>query len=65
MDKRLAVHLNAERHIVGTLRGYDQFMNVVLEECEEVVSESHSNAIGIVVVRGNSIVDFRCLDPLT
>ena len=64
MDKRLDVHLNADRHIIGTLRGYDQFMNLVLDECEEVVSASHSNAIGIVVVRGNSVVDFSCLDPL-
>jgi small nuclear ribonucleoprotein G len=31
----LPVQLNGTRKVVGTLRGYDQFMNVVLENAIE------------------------------
>jgi hypothetical protein len=31
MDKLLSIKLNANRHVQGTLRGFDQFMNLVLE----------------------------------
>ena len=37
MDKRLSVKLNAKRTVVGVLRGFDQFMNLVLDETEEHV----------------------------
>mmetsp|Transcript_36667 Transcript_36667/g.72116 ORF Transcript_36667/g.72116 Transcript_36667/m.72116 type:complete len:86 (-) Transcript_36667:245-502(-) len=62
MEKRLSVRLNANRHVVGVLRGYDQFMNIVLDNTVEVVSESESNEIGMCVIRGNTIVLWECLD---
>jgi small nuclear ribonucleoprotein G len=57
-DKRLKVCLNGKRTITGTLRGYDAFLNVVLEEVE---SES-GEYLGQVVIRGNSIIQFEGLD---
>jgi hypothetical protein len=30
-----AVALNGNRRVIGVLRGFDQFMNVVLENCVE------------------------------
>lgn len=72
MDKTISLHLNKGRTVSGTLRGYDQFMNVVLADAVEEVSSSESKNIGMVVslennifwkfnsffqvVRGNSIV---------
>ena len=64
MEKRLSVKLNAGRKVVGTLRGFDQFMNLVLSETVEVVSATERNEIGTTVVRGNSIVQMECLDRL-
>ena len=32
MDKRLAVALNGGRAVEGVLRGYDQFLNLVLDQ---------------------------------
>lgn len=64
MDKRLAIKLNGNRTVNGTLRGFDQFMNLVLDETVEVASASESNNIGMVVIRGNSIVMIEALEKL-
>lgn len=41
------VKLNANRHVVGVLRGYDAFMNLVLDETVEQGQEKHN--LGMVV----------------
>ncbi|CCI46590.1 hypothetical protein ABG067_003132 [Albugo candida] len=64
MDKRLSLKLNGNRKVSGVLRGYDQFMNVTLDEAIEEVSTTENNKIGMVVIRGNSIVQFECLEKL-
>lgn len=64
MDKRLAIKLNGNRTIIGTLRGFDQFMNLVLDETVEQVSATEQNSIGMVVIRGNSIVMIEALEKL-
>merc|ERR1712216_322897 len=48
MDKKLALRLNAGRRVTGVLRGFDQFMNLVLDETIEEVSASERNEIGMV-----------------
>jgi small nuclear ribonucleoprotein G len=64
MDKRLDIRINADRRIVGVLRGYDQFMNLVLEDCNEINKIQEKNPIGTVMIRGNSIVLWECLDKI-
>ena len=64
MDKKLALKLNGSRHITGKLRGFDQFMNLVLDETVEHVSATERNDIGMVVLRGNSIVTIEALEKL-
>lgn len=55
--------MNGSRKVVGTLRGYDAFLNVVMEEAiDETVENSPS--IGTIVVRGNSIVQFESLERI-
>jgi small nuclear ribonucleoprotein G len=56
-----SVKLNGKRHITGVLRGYDPFMNLVMEETVEEISPTERNSLGIVVIRGNSI---DMLEPL-
>jgi len=62
MDKPLSLKLVAQRHIKGTLRGFDQFMNMVLENTEEIISDKEKNDLGMVVVRGNAIVMMECME---
>jgi len=64
MDKTLAVKLNGSRKVIGILRGYDQFMNLVLENTVEEVSGSERNEIGMVVIRGNSVVMMEPLEKV-
>jgi small nuclear ribonucleoprotein G len=56
------VKLNANRTVTGVLRGYDQFMNIVLDHGVEHVSKTEKKEIGMVVVRGNSISMMECID---
>ena len=63
MDKRLDISLNANRKVVGVLRGYDQFMNLVLEDSQETVGKEKLQ-IGTVMIRGNSIILWECLDKI-
>ena len=43
-----AVKLNANRAVVGTLRGFDQFMNLVIDNTVEL-NGNERNDIGMVV----------------
>lgn len=54
--------MNGNRKIVGTLRGYDAFLNVVLEEAENV---ENGNYMGTIVIRGNSIIQFEGMERVT
>ena len=74
----MALRLNANRKVLGVLRGFgarargasaratdappDQFMNLVLEDADEVVSESEVRRLGVIVVRGSSILQLECLE---
>lgn len=58
--KRLTVSLNAGRVVSGTLRGFDQFSNIVLDAA---VDERAKTDIGMVVIRGASISTLEALEP--
>ncbi|CAK0780734.1 hypothetical protein CVIRNUC_005156 [Coccomyxa viridis] len=59
LDKRLLVQLRDGRKIVGTLRSFDQFANLVLEGAvERIISGSlyAEDPLGLYVVRGENVV---------
>jgi len=62
MDKRLKLSLNGNRKVVGTLRGYDAFLNVVLENA--ISSGGEGESIGTIVIRGNSIIQFESVERI-
>ncbi|KAI9558641.1 probable small nuclear ribonucleoprotein G [Daphnia magna] len=64
MDKRMSLKLNGGRNIVGILRGFDPFMNLVIDETVEEVKDGTKNNIGMVVVRGNSIIMLEALERI-
>ena len=45
----ISVKLNGNRTVIGILRGFDPFMNLVLDEALEDVSPTQKNNIGMVV----------------
>ncbi|GJJ68630.1 small nuclear ribonucleoprotein G [Entomortierella parvispora] len=64
MDKHVFVQLNGARKVTGVLRGFDPFMNLVLDEAVEEVSPTEKKQIGMVVLRGNSVVVLEALDRI-
>lgn len=49
MDKKLSLKLNGGRCVQGILRGFDPFMNVVVDEAQELCKDGKKNEIGMVV----------------
>lgn len=50
LDKTISLQLNKGRKVSGTLRGYDQFMNLVLGNAVEEISQGNQvKNIGMVV----------------
>merc|ERR1712180_29876 len=64
MDKKLSLKLNGNRTVVGILRGFDPFMNLVVEDAVEETGAQVKNNIGMVVIRGNSVVLMEALDRI-
>ena len=64
MEKRVSLKLNASRTVSGRLRGYDHFMNVVLDEAVEETSGAAGKDIGLVLIRGNSIIQIEALERI-
>uniref|UniRef100_A0A7N8YL21 Small nuclear ribonucleoprotein G n=1 Tax=Mastacembelus armatus TaxID=205130 RepID=A0A7N8YL21_9TELE len=56
------VKLNGGRHVQGILRGFDPFMNLVVDDCLEMGPGGQQNTIGMVVIRGNSIIMLEALE---
>ncbi|EEQ84742.1 Serine/threonine-protein kinase smg1 [Blastomyces dermatitidis] len=64
MEKRLFVQLNGNRKVIGILRGYDVFMNIVLDEAVEEKNGGEKVRLGMVVIRGNSVVMLEALERI-
>lgn len=56
LDKRVLIQLNGSRKVMGLLRGYDVYLNIVLDEALEEKPNGEKVRIGMVVIRGNSVV---------
>ncbi|MFQ5919191.1 MAG: LSM domain-containing protein [Thermoplasmata archaeon] len=55
LNKKISLILKDNRVLVGTLMGYDDYMNMVLEDTEETQGEQ-VRRVGTVVLRGNNVV---------
>jgi len=64
MDKTLSLKLNGNRQITGILRGFDPFMNLVVDEAVEDTRKGEKIPIGMVVIRGNAVVLLESMDRI-
>jgi small nuclear ribonucleoprotein len=60
IDKRISLLLKDNRILEGKLKGYDDYMNMVLEETEERTPDQERR-LGTVVLRGNNVVSITTL----
>ncbi|KAI9005065.1 U6 snRNA-associated Sm-like protein LSm7 [Hyaloraphidium curvatum] len=64
VDKKVRVKFTGGRECIGTLKGYDPLLNLVLDETEEFIRDpqDHSKlldetrSLGLVVCRGTSVI---------
>ncbi|KAJ5725412.1 Ribonucleoprotein LSM domain eukaryotic/archaea-type [Penicillium malachiteum] len=60
MDKEVQVKFNGGREVTGILKGYDQLMNLVLDDVKESMRDDEGNqttrSLGLIVARGTLIV---------
>ncbi|KAF5352933.1 hypothetical protein D9758_007878 [Tetrapyrgos nigripes] len=57
-NERIRVKFTGGREVTGILKGYDQLLNLVLDEVEEEFQEpeAHKRNLGLVVLRGPTII---------
>ncbi|GLB44147.1 putative U6 snRNA-associated Sm-like protein LSm7 [Lyophyllum shimeji] len=57
VNERIRVKFTGGREVKGVLKGYDQLLNLVLDEVEEELlePEPHTRSLGLVVLRGPTI----------
>ncbi len=66
LDKKLLIQLRDGRKIIGILRSFDQFANLVLEGAVEriIVGQQYSDvSLGIYLIRGENLVLMGQVDP--
>jgi small nuclear ribonucleoprotein len=56
LSKTVLVELKGSRTIRGKLYSYDQHMNLVLEDAEDVSNPESTRNIGTIIVRGDNVV---------
>lgn len=54
-DKRILIRLKSSEMITGTLKAFDQHINILLEDAE-LNGEKDSLKLGKVLVRGDNII---------
>jgi small nuclear ribonucleoprotein len=61
LDKRISLLLKDNRVLEGKLTGYDDNMNLVLEDTVETTAAQEERRLGTVVLRGNNVVSISIL----
>jgi small nuclear ribonucleoprotein len=56
INKMVLIKLKGSKTIRGNLLGFDQHMNLLLDQSEEVPSEGDSISLGSIVVRGDNVI---------
>ena len=56
INKMVLIKLKGNKTIRGNLLGFDQHMNLLLNQSEEVPSEGDSISLGSIVVRGDNVI---------
>ncbi|ORZ36066.1 small nuclear ribonucleo protein polypeptide G-like protein [Catenaria anguillulae PL171] len=64
MDRQVVCELNAGRKVSGVLRGFDPFLNIVLDNAYEELAGGEKHPVGTIVLRGNAIVLIEALDRI-
>lgn len=56
LGKIVLVRLKGGKSLRGKLRGFDQHLNLVLEETEDTTDIQNVNRLGSIIVRGDNVI---------
>ncbi len=56
LDKIVLVRLKGGRSLRGKLKGFDQHLNLVLEDAEDITDTENTKKLGSIIVRGDNVV---------
>ncbi len=56
LDKKVALLVKDGRTLEGNLSGFDDHMNMVIDETTEITTDGTERRLGTVVLRGNNII---------
>jgi len=56
LGKVVLVELKGGRNVRGKLFSFDQHMNLVLEDAEDLVNSEKTRKIGTIIVRGDNVI---------
>ena len=56
LGKAVLVRLKGGRSLRGKLQGFDQHMNLVLEEAEDISDINSAQKLGTLIVRGDNVI---------
>jgi len=56
LDKVVLVRLKGGRSLRGKLKGFDQHLNLVLEDAEDTTDAENVKKLGSIIVRGDNVV---------
>jgi len=56
IGKTILIQLRGGKRLRGKLKGFDQHLNLVLEETEDVTDSENLKKLGLIVIRGDNVV---------
>jgi small nuclear ribonucleoprotein len=56
IGKTVLIRLRGGKSVRGTLQGFDQHLNLVLEKAEDVTDADEIQELGLIIVRGDNVV---------
>ncbi|WP_338601195.1 LSm family protein [Sulfolobus tengchongensis] len=56
LNNMVLVKLKGNKEVRGVLRSYDQHMNLVLSDSEEIQSDGSGKKLGTIVIRGDNVI---------
>lgn len=56
LGRTVLIRLRGGRSLRGRLQGFDQHLNLVLEEAEDLTNAEEAKKLGLIIVRGDNVV---------
>jgi len=56
LEKFVLVQLRGGKKLRGKLKGFDQHLNLVLEETEDITNVEKGRKIGTIILRGDNVI---------